>query len=105
LAAGYQGKYLVAHDALISGPRLATNEQVDGILEGAGVNLDLLKKDRIAHAKEISALLTRNDEEAHALTLEGTPGLVVGRQLVGGVADLSYLTKLVDNSRHGREGK
>jgi protein-disulfide isomerase len=105
LAAGYQGKYLAAHDALIGGPRLAKNEQVDAILEGAGVNLDTLKKDRIAHAKEISALLVRNDEEAHALNLEGTPGLVVGRQLVGGIAELSNLKQLVDNSRHGREGK
>lgn len=105
LAAGYQGKYLAAHDALIGGPRLAKNEQVDAILQGAGVDLDTLKKDRIAHAKEISALLVRNDEEAHALNLEGTPGLVVGRQLVGGIADLSSLKQLVDNSRHGREGK
>jgi protein-disulfide isomerase len=105
LAAGYQGKYLAAHDALISGPRLGKNEQVDSILQGAGVNLDILKKDRIAHAKEISALLVRNDEEAHALNLEGTPGLVVGRQLVGGIAELSYLKQLVDDSRHGREGK
>ena len=105
LAAGYQGKYLAAHDALISGPRLTKNEQVDAILQGAGVNLDTLKKDRIAHAKEISALLVRNDEEARALDLEGTPGLVVGRQLVGGIADLGYLKQLVDNSRHGREGK
>jgi protein-disulfide isomerase len=105
LAAGYQGKYLAAHDALIGGPRLAKNEQVDAILQGAGVNLDTLKKDRIAHAKEISALLVRNDEEAHALNLEGTPGLVVGRQLVGGIAELSNLKQLVDNSRHGREGK
>jgi protein-disulfide isomerase len=105
LAAGYQGKYLAAHDALISGPRLAKNEQVDAILQGAGVNLDTLRKDRIAHAKEISALLMRNDEEARALNLEGTPGLVVGRQLVGGISELSYLTRLVDNSRHGREGK
>ena len=105
LAAGYQGKYLAAHDALISGPRLAHNEQVDAILQGAGVNLDTLRKDRIAHAKEISALLVRNDEEAHALNLEGTPGLVVGRLLVGGIADLSFLKQLVENSRQGREGK
>jgi protein-disulfide isomerase len=105
LAAGYQGKYLAAHDALIGGPRLAKNEEVDAVLQGAGVNLDALKKDRIAHAKEISALLVRNDEEAHALDLEGTPGLVVGRQLVGGIADLNSLKKLVDNTRHGREGK
>lgn len=101
LAAGWQGKYLVAHDVLISGPRLAQDDQVDAILQHAGVNLDTLKKDRIAHAREIAALLARNDEEAHALTLEGTPGLVVGRQLVAGIADLSLLEQLIANSRRG----
>ncbi len=101
LAAGWQGKYLVAHDVLISGPRLAQDDQVDAILQQAGVNLDTLKKDRIAHAREIAALLARNDEEAHALTLDGTPGLVVGRQLVGGIADLSLLEQLIANSRRG----
>jgi protein-disulfide isomerase len=102
LAAGWQGKYLVAHDALIGGPRLAENDQVDGILQGAGVDMAVLKKDRIAHAKEIAALLVRNDEEAHALTLEGTPGLVVGRQLVGGIADAAALKKLVASARQGK---
>jgi protein-disulfide isomerase len=102
LAAGWQGKYLVAHDALISGPRLAQNDQVDAILQTAGVNMDTLKKDRAGHAQEIAALLERNDEEAHALTLEGTPGLVVGRQLVRGIADVSRLKRLVANSRHGK---
>jgi protein-disulfide isomerase len=102
LAAGWQGKYLVAHDALISGPRLARNDQVDAILQKAGVNMDALKKDRIGHAKEIAALLARNDAEAHALSLDGTPGLVVGLQLVPGVANLSFLKKLVANSREGR---
>jgi protein-disulfide isomerase len=102
LAAGWQGKYLVAHDALMNGPRLAQDEQVDAILQTAGVNLDTLKKDRASHAKEIAALLERNDEEAHALTLQGTPGLVVGRQLVAGIADVSDLKRLVANSRHGK---
>ena len=51
-------------------------------MQGAGINLETLKKDRIDHAREIAALLERNDEEARALTLEGTPGVVVGRQLV-----------------------
>jgi protein-disulfide isomerase len=102
LAAGYQGKYLLAHDALISGPRLAKNEQVDGILQKAGVNMDSLTQDRTAHAAEIAALLKRNDQEAHALTLEGTPGIVVGRQLVPGIADAAYFTKLIANSRHGK---
>jgi protein-disulfide isomerase len=103
LAAGWQGKYLAAHDALISGPRLAQDDQVDGILQGAGVNMDTLKKDRTAHAREIAALLARNDEEAKALTLQGTPGLVVGRQLLPGIADLSTLQQLVANSRHEKK--
>jgi protein-disulfide isomerase len=102
LAAGWQGKYLAAHDALISGPRLAQDQQVDSILQTAGVNMDTLKKDRTEHAKEIAALLERNDQEAHALTLDGTPGLVVGRQLVPGVADVSYLKKLIASSRQGK---
>jgi protein-disulfide isomerase len=102
LAAGWQGKYLAAHDALISGPRLARNEQVDAILQSAGVNLDTLRKDRASHAQDIAALLVRNDEEAHALNLDGTPGLVVGRQLVPGIVDLNYLKKLVENSRHAK---
>lgn len=102
LAAGYQGKYLAAHDALISGPRLAKDEQVDGALQKAGVNMDSLAKDRSAHAAEIAALLKRNDEEAHALTLQGTPGVVVGRQLVAGIADTAMFTKLIANSRNGK---
>jgi protein-disulfide isomerase len=101
LAAGWQGKYLTAHDSLIGGPRLAQNEQVDSILKKAGVDMDRLKKDRAAHAKEIAALLARNDAEAHALTLDGTPGFVVGLQLVPGVANLSFLKQLVANSRQG----
>ncbi len=102
LAAGWQGKYLLAHDALIGGPRLAQSDQVDAILQTAGVNMDTLKKDRASHAKEIAALLERNDEEAHALTLEGTPGLMVGRQLVPGMVEVSDLKRLVANSRHAK---
>ena len=99
LAAGWQGKYLAAHDALITGPRLAQTDQVDGILQMAGIDIDRLKKDRTAHAAQIAALLARNDEEATALTLKGTPGLVVGRQFVPGIVDLPTLKKLVANSR------
>ena len=99
LAAGYQGKYRAAHDALIGGPRLAQTDQADGILQMAGIDIDTLKKDRTAHAAQIASLLARNDEEANALNLEGTPGLVVGRQVVPGIVDLPTLKKLIANSR------
>jgi protein-disulfide isomerase len=102
LAAGWQGKYVLAHDALMNGPHLANDGQVDATLQTAGVNMDALKRDRASHAREIAALLERNDEEAHALSFTGTPGLVVGRQLWPGTADVGYLKQLVANSRHGK---
>jgi len=99
LAAQWQHKYRAAHDTLIDGPRLATTGQVDAALSRVGVNLDTLSRDRAKHSSEIDALLERNDEEAHALNLRGTPGIVVGRQLLPGIVDLSGLKGLVAEAR------
>jgi protein-disulfide isomerase len=95
LAAGWQDKYFIAHDALLSGPRLRGNDQIESILQGAGIDLDKLKRDLAAHAGEITALLARNDAEAHALDLDGTPGIMVGRQLMPGGADVDFFRKLI----------
>ena len=102
LAAMWQGKYLLAHDALISGPRLSQNEQVDALLQQAGIDMIALNADRTKHAADISAVLSRSEEEARALTLKGTPGLIVGRQLVPGIADLHQLQQLIEASRRAK---
>jgi protein-disulfide isomerase len=99
LAARWQGKYLRAHDALMNGPRFSQNDQVDETLKSAGIDVDTLRKDQSRHAKSIDALLARNNEEAHALNLRGTPGIVVGRQLLPGFVDLNALKRLVADSR------
>ncbi|MGC2461891.1 MAG: DsbA family protein [Steroidobacteraceae bacterium] len=99
LAARWQGKYLPAHDALMNGPRLAQNDQVDASLKRAGIDIETLRKDQSSHAKDIDALLARNDAEAHALHIRGTPGIVIGRQLLPGIVDLSGLKQLVASSR------
>ncbi|MDP9008986.1 MAG: DsbA family protein [Pseudomonadota bacterium] len=99
LAANFQGKYLQAHDALISGPRLAENSQVDAALRGAGVDMAQLKKDLLAHRASIDGLLMRNDAEARGLGLRGTPGILVGRRIVSGVSDLKALQSAVAVSR------
>jgi protein-disulfide isomerase len=101
LAAGWQNKYLVAHDTLLSGPRLSGNDQIDALLQGAGIDLVRLKKDLAAHDGEITALLARNAAEAHALELDGTPGILVGRQLMPGGADIGYFRKLIAAVRSG----
>jgi protein-disulfide isomerase len=100
LAARWQGKYLAAHDALLSGSRVTQNNQVDLALKHAGIDLGALKMDESSHAKDIDALLARNDAEAHALHLRGTPGIVIGRELLPGIVDLNGLKQLVADSRH-----
>ena len=102
LAARWQGKYLAAHDALINGPGLSHNDQVDATLKRAGIDLAALKKDLASHAAEIDALLARNDSEASALHLRGTPGIVIGRDLLPGIVDSNGLKQLVAESRNER---
>jgi protein-disulfide isomerase len=98
LAARWQDRYLQAHDALIGAPHLAQNDQVDAILQQVGIDMPRLKADLARHAGSIDELLKRDDEEAQAMGLRGTPGILVGRQLVPGIADLHTLQKLVGNA-------
>jgi protein-disulfide isomerase len=100
LAAHWQGKFLVAHDALIGTPHdLNEASQVDAVLKSAGIDLTQLARDRTAHAAEITAILSRNAKEAAALGFRGTPGFVVGRQLVPLALTLHDLQQLTKNAR------
>ena len=100
LAAGWQGKYLAAHDALMGAPRLAGSGQVDELLRAAEVDLQTLKQDFKAHSVAINVLLRRNETEARALGIRGTPGLLVGRHIINGVYDLAGLEQAVAVARH-----
>ncbi len=99
LAANYQDKYLLAHDALMSAPRLAENSQVDAALQAAGIDMARLQNDLIAHKAAINSLLKRNNAEARGLGLRGTPGMLVGRQIVSGISDLATLQSAVAVAR------
>jgi protein-disulfide isomerase len=99
LAAQWQGKYLEAHDALLHGPRLSRDDVVESVLQGAGIDLKKLKKDLSSHSRDIAALLARHETEAHALELDGTPGVLVGGLVVPGGADLSFFQRLVREVR------
>lgn len=99
LAAGWQEKYLLAHDTLMGAARLASNAQVDGLLRAAGLNMSQLKADAKSHGAEIDALLQRNDTEIRALGVRGTPGLLVGRHIINGVYDVAGLEQAVAVAR------
>jgi protein-disulfide isomerase len=100
LAANWQGKFLAAHDALISAPQdLDETSQVDAILKGAGVDLRRLAEDRKLHAADIDADLARNAAEARSLGIRGTPAFLIGRQLVPLALTLEQLQHLAANAR------
>jgi protein-disulfide isomerase len=102
LAAGWQGKYLIAHDVLMGASHLASNAQVDALLQAAGIDVPKLKQAADAHGAEIDALLRRNDTEVRALGIRGTPGLLVGRHIINAVYDVAGLAQAVAVARHER---
>jgi protein-disulfide isomerase len=99
LASQWQGKYLAAHDALISAPRLSEEAEVDQTLQKAGVDVMELKKTLATHGAQIDAILARNNSEAHLLGMRGTPGLLVGRDVSTGIGDLAALQTAVAEAR------
>jgi protein-disulfide isomerase len=100
LAANWQGKFLVAHNALISAPQdLDETSQVDSILKDAGVDLKRLANDRKLHSADIDANLARSATEARSLGFRGTPGFLIGRQLVPRSLSLQQLQQLTASAR------
>jgi protein-disulfide isomerase len=100
LAANWQGKFLAAHNALISAPHdLDETTQVDSILKSVGVDLKRLADDRALHAADIDATLARNVAEARGLGFRGTPGFLIGRQLVPLALTLQQLRQLTADAR------
>lgn len=79
LAAKYQGRYELAHHALmgISGRRVGS-EQMREALATAGIDLVRLDADMKAKGDEIDALVKRTMAQGDAMGFQGTPTFLVG---------------------------
>ena len=99
-AAAREGKYAVAHDALIGSKQdLDSKDDVRQVMRAAGFDMQKIDADIALHEKEYSATLARNVREATALSLRGTPGLIVGNQRLEGDAGYADLQRWVASSR------
>ena len=86
IASKYQGKYVAAHDALMTIPQPLTDAKVEAAVRKAGVDWAQLQKDIVNHSEDIEDLLARNDEQGQLLGLQGTPGFIIGStQSFGGM--------------------
>jgi protein-disulfide isomerase len=97
LAAQRQGKYEAFHDAMMAAKGEITEDTVYRVAGSVGLDLDRLKRD-IA-SPQIDAALKANQALADALDIRGTPGFVIGDQIVPGAMELSSLRELVAGAR------
>lgn len=108
IASKWQGRHTQFHDALMRTPGKLSDETIRAAAKKAGVDWARLQTDLKTHGPEIEALLQRNDVQANALGLDGTPGFIIGNTFVPGGVDLAGFKDLVKEARAevgGAKGK
>lgn len=104
IASKWQGKHAEFHDALMRTPGKLSDSSIRAAATKAGVDWARLQRDLKAHEAEISALLERNNVQAEALGLSGTPGFIIGNTFAPGGVDLAGFKELLKESRAAAAG-
>ncbi len=99
LAAQMQGAYSQMRDAVMKLPPDTTLAQIESAAKTLGLDTPRLMQDMNSPA--VQARIDANLSLAHDLGIQGTPALVVGRDLVPGAVGLQELQALVVKERHG----
>ncbi|MBW7966844.1 DsbA family protein [Bradyrhizobium sp. BR 10261] len=102
LAAKYQDKYHKAHDAMMGVSSRLTESRINELLASVGVDMDRLKGDLTAHAKDIDAILKHNNEQAEAFGFNGTPSFIVGKYRVPGVLSMNEFEQVIADARKAK---
>lgn len=101
LASVKQGKYPQFHDALLAHKgHYDKASLVDEIAKSVGLDLDKLHKDM--EAPEVQAQIDKNLELGRALDINGTPGFVIGDQIIGGASTVDELKKYIGEACKGK---
>ena len=97
LASRKQDKYDVFHRALMALKGQINDAAVFRTAESVGLDVDRLKRDMTG--PEIARTIKANTDLAEALDIRGTPGFVVGDEIVPGAVDLAGLKELIATAR------
>lgn len=99
LSANAQGKHQAFHEALLASKHEMTKDE---LLRVAGdVGLDQKRFEADMTNPEWQSVIDRNRALARELGISGTPGFIVGTELVPGALDLKGLKELVARARNG----
>jgi protein-disulfide isomerase len=97
LAARKQGKYEELHRALMTMKGQINEAAIFSAAKSAGIDVERLKRDMAA--PEIDSMLQANHQLAAALDIRGTPGFVIGDEIVPGAVSIDALRQLIAAAR------
>lgn len=97
LAARKQGKYDALHHALMALKGQVNDASVLKVAASVGLDLDRLTRDMAD--PDIDRMLKANVDLAEALDIHGTPGFVIGNEIVPGAVSLDALKQLIQTAR------
>lgn len=100
LASQVQGKHQAFHEALLESHADMTKESILKIATKVGLDAKRLEVD-MANPKW-QATIHKNRALAHELGISGTPGFIVGNELVPGALDLNGLKELIARAGQGK---
>lgn len=100
LASQAQGKHQVFHEALLASHDDMTKDTILKI--AAGVDLDTTRLEADMANPEWQTVIEKNRALAEELGISGTPGFIVGTELVPGALDLNGLKALITRAGQGR---
>ena len=99
LAARKQGRYADMHDALMALRGKVDEAGVMKVARELGLDMERLRADM--QAPEVDAHLSLTSNLARALGLTGTPGFVIGDEVIPGFIDRDQMAELVARARDG----
>lgn len=97
IAANKQGKYLALHNALMAYPNNLTDEVIFALARQVGLDLAKLKDDM--KSPEVLALIEKTNKLAQDLGINGTPGFIIGDQIIPGAVTAAEMKERIAAAR------
>lgn len=97
LAARKQGRYLEFHEALMRVTGALDEQTLMRVARSVGLDTERLRKDM--EDPKIQNIIGKTRKLAAALSINGTPAVIIGNQIARGAVPLAELTRMVARAR------
>ena len=97
IAAQAQGVFPAFHVAMMTSRGAVTMDSIMSAAGDAGADLDRLQRDMTS--AEVAMIIERTRAAAQQLDISGTPGLVIGREVIPGAIDIDQMRQIIAKER------